>query len=94
MSTRSKLLKSIYEKYPYLLKRDIDKFFSIMIQEIKNACRRSDGVEFRNWFSMRVKIQKPSTRRNPRTGDLVQVGSKNIIRFKISQELFKRINEK
>ena len=94
MSTRSKLLKSIYEKYPYLLKRDIDKFFSIIIQETKNACRRSDGVEFRNWFSVRVKIQKPSTRRNPRTGDPVQVGSKKLIRFKMSKELFKRINEK
>ena len=77
-----------------MLQRDIDKVLEIIIQEIKRACKRSEGVEFRNWFSIRTKIQKAGTRRNPRTGEPVQISSKKVIRFRMAKELFNKLNEK
>ena len=92
---KSKLLKKIFEQHPNFFQKDIEKFFSILLDEIKSALKRGERVEFRrNLGTFSTKTQKASTRRNPKTGEQVHVKEKKIIRFKMSQELFNKINKK
>ena len=89
---KSKLLKQLKKSYPNFNSKDLDKLVSIILNEIKKALRRGDGVELRNFGTFRTKIQKSSIRRNPKTGEKVAVPEKKVIAWKMSKEMFKKIN--
>ena len=89
---KSKLLKQLSNNYPNFLKKDLEKFTDIILNEIKRALRRSDSVELRNFGRFSVKTQKASIRRNPRTGEKVSVPEKKVISWKMSKDMFKKIN--
>tara|TARA_Y100000994_G_scaffold205793_1_gene177701 strand:+ start:211 stop:501 length:291 start_codon:yes stop_codon:yes gene_type:complete len=89
---KSKLLKQLSNNYPGFLKKDLEKFSNIIFDEIRKALKRGDGVELRNFGTFRVKIQKASIRRNPKTGEKVAVPEKKVISWKMSKEMFKKIN--
>ena len=89
---KSKLLKQLKKNYPNFLQKDLKIFTNIILTEIKRALRRGDGVELRNFGTFRVKTQKPSIRRNPKSGEKVAVPEKKVISWKMSKEMFKKIN--
>ena len=89
---KSKLLKQLKKSYPNFVTKDLDKLVSIILNEIKRALRRGEGVELRNFGTWRVKIQKSSIRRNPKTAEKVAVPEKKVIAWKMSKEMFKKIN--
>ena len=89
---KSKLLKQLKKSYPNFGNKELDKLVSIILNEIKRALRRGEGVELRNFGTWRIKTQKESIRRNPRTGEKVAVPAKKIISWKMSKEMFKKIN--
>ena len=89
---KSKLLKQLSQNYPNFLKKDLEKFTDIILNEIKRSLRRGDGVELRNFGTFRVKTQKASIRRNPKTGEKVNTPEKKTIHFKMSKDLFKKLN--
>ena len=89
---KSKLLKQLSNNYPNFLKKDLSKFIDIILEEIKRALKRSDSVELRNFGRFSVKTQKASIRRNPRTGEKVSVPEKKVISWKMSKDMFKKIN--
>ena len=68
------------------------QFINIILNEIKRALKRGDGVELRNFGTFRIKTQKASIRRNPKTGEKVAVPEKKVISWKMSKEMFKNIN--
>ncbi|WP_440677383.1 HU family DNA-binding protein [Candidatus Pelagibacter sp. HIMB1587] len=89
---KSKLLKQLKKNYPNFLHKDLKIFTNIILTEIKRALRRGDGVELRNFGTFRVKTQKPSIRRNPKSGEKVAVPEKKVISWKMSKDMFKKIN--
>ena len=89
---KSKLLKQLSNNYPNFLKKDLSKFVDIILEEIKRALRRSDSVELRNFGRFSIKTQKASIRRNPRNGEKVSVPEKKVISWKMSKDMFKKIN--
>ena len=89
---KSKLLKQISKSFPNLLKKDIEKVTNIILREIKKSLKRSERVEIRRWGSLSTRIQKSSIRRNPKTGDKIAVPTKKVIYWKMSKEMFKKIN--
>ena len=90
---KSKLLKQLSDNYPNFLKKDLEKFTDIILNEIKRALKRGDGVELRNFGTFRIKTQKASIRRNPKTGEKVNTPEKKTIHFKMSKDLFKKLND-
>ena len=46
----------------------------------------------RGFGSFRVKDQKASIRRNPKSGEKIAVPAKKVISWKMSKEMFKKIN--
>ena len=89
---KSKLLKQLCDNYPNFLKKDLEKFTNIILGEIKLALKRGDRVELRGFGVFSTNIQKASIRRNPRTGEKVNVLEKRTIKWKMSKDLFKKLN--
>ncbi len=89
---KSKLLKQISNSFPNFQKKDLVKITDIILIELKKALRRGERVEIRGWGSLSVRNQKSSIRRNPKTGDKVAVPAKKVIYWKMSKEMFKKIN--
>ena len=89
---KSKLLKELKKSYPNFLTKDLNKVIEIILKEIRNTLVRSEGVELRNFGTFRTTIQKASIRRNPKTGEKVNVPQKRIIKWKMSKDLFKKLN--
>ena len=46
---KSKLLKQLANNYPNFLKKDLEKFTDIILNEIKQALKRGDRVELRGF---------------------------------------------
>ena len=87
--TKSELLKQLSKTYPNLLKKDLEKFFDIFVNEIKFALKNDERVELRGgvFFTkkQKVKLQEIQNRRES------NVNEKNI-NFKMSKDLFSEIN--
>tara|TARA_B100000242_G_scaffold291824_1_gene265853 strand:- start:279 stop:572 length:294 start_codon:yes stop_codon:yes gene_type:complete len=90
---KSELIQELKKSYPNFLTRDLDKVIEIILKEIKDTLNRGEGVELRNFGTFRVNIQKASIRRNPKTGEKVNVPKKRIIKWKMSKYLFKKLND-
>ena len=91
---KSELIQQLAAAYPGFLRRDLDKLFSILINEMKSALKRNERVELRCGFSLEPRIQKARMSRNPRTNEKVFTKEKKAILFKMSKEWSKKINEK
>ena len=89
---KSELIKELKKSYPNFLTKDLNKVIEIILKEIKETLQRGEGVEFRNFGTFRTNIQKASIRRNPKTGQKVSVPQKKTIKWKMSRELFKKLN--
>ena len=89
---KSKLLKQLSHNYPNFLKKDLEKFIDIILNEIKRALKRGDRVELRNFGVFYSNLQKARISRNPKTGEKVNTPEKKTIHFKMSKDMFKEIN--
>ena len=89
---KSKLLKDLSKNYPNFLKKDLEKFTNIILKEIKNTIKKGERVELRGFGIFSNKIQKPRISRNPKTGEKVNTPEKKTIHFKMSKDLFKKLN--
>ncbi len=89
---KSKLLKQLSDSYPNFLKKDLEKFTNIILSEIKRALKRGERVELRGFGVFSTNIQKSRISRNPRTGEKVNTPQKKTIHFKMSKDLFKKLN--
>tara|TARA_B100000963_G_C22597191_1_gene658439 strand:- start:585 stop:878 length:294 start_codon:yes stop_codon:yes gene_type:complete len=89
---KSKLIKELKKSYPNFLIKDLQKVIEIILKEIKDTLKRDERVELRNFGTFRTGIQKASIRRNPKTGEKVSVPKKRTIKWKMSKELFKKLN--
>ena len=90
---KSKLLKQLSNNYPNFLKKDLEKFTDIILNEIKRALRRGDRVELRGFGIFYTNIQKARISRNPKTGEKVNTLEKRTINFKMSRDMFKKLND-
>ena len=90
---KSKLLKQLSENYPNFLKKDLEKFTNIILNEIKETLKRGERVELRGFGVFSTNTQKTRISRNPKTGEKVNTPEKKTIHFKMAKELFKKIND-
>ena len=89
---KSKLLKQLSSNYPNFLKKDLEKFTNIILNEIKQALKRGERVELRGFGIFSTNIQKARISRNPKTGGKVNTPEKKTIQWKMSKEMFKKLN--
>ena len=89
---KSKLLKQLSKNYPNFLKKDLEKFTNIILNEIKETLKRNERVELRGFGVFSTKTQKSRISRNPKTGEKVNTPEKKTIHFKMAKDLFKKLN--
>ena len=89
---KSKLLKQLSDSYPNFLKKDIEKFLNIILNEIKKTLKWGERVELRGFGIWSTHIQKARISRNPKTGEKIQTPEKKTIHFKMAKELFNKLN--
>ena len=89
---KSKLLKQLSNNYPNFLKKRLKKVYKHNIKRIKRALKRGDRVELRGFGVFFTNIQKARISRNPKTGEKVNTPEKKTIHFKMSKDLFKKLN--
>jgi len=89
---KSKLLKQLSSSYPNFLKKDIEKFLNIILNEIKKTLKRGERVELRGFGIWSIHVQKARISRNPKTGEKIQTPEKKTIHFKMAKELFNKLN--
>ena len=90
---KSKLLKQLAQNYPNFLKKDLEKFSNIILDEIRQTLKRNERVELRGFGVFSTKIQKARISRNPKTGEKVNTPQKKTIHFKMAKDLFKKLNK-
>ena len=89
---KSKLLAQLSKNYPNFLKKDLEKFTNIILKEIKNTLKRGERVELRGFGVFSSKTQRARISRNPRTGEKINTPAKKTIHFKMSKEMFNKLN--
>ena len=89
---KSKLLKQLTDNYPNFLKKDLEKFLDIFFKEVKQALQRGERVELRGFGIWSTHIQKARISRNPKSGEKVNTPKKKTIHFKMSKDLFNKLN--
>ena len=89
---KSKLLKQLSKNYPNFLKKDLEKFSNIILEEIKQTLKRGERVELRGFGVFSTNTQKARISRNPKTGEKINTPEKKTIHFKMAKELFKKLN--
>ena len=92
MIVKSKLLKQISDNYPNFLKKDLEKFFNIFLNNIKETLKNGERVELRGFGIWSTRNQKSRISRNPKTGEKIHTPEKKTIHFKMAKELFNKIN--
>ena len=90
---KSQLIKKISKNFPNFKKKDLDNLVNILISEIKISLSKGNRVELRGFGVFYTNIQKQSIRRNPKTGEKVSVPEKKTIQWKMSKEMFKKLND-
>ena len=91
---KSELIKELKKSYPNFELKTLTLIVETIIKEMKDSIIRGERVEIRKWGTLNTRIQKSSIRRNPKTGQKVSVPTKKVIRWRMSQELSKKLNEK
>ncbi len=90
---KSKLIKQLKKTYPNFQTKDLERLISIILKEIKNSLKRGERVELRSSLGVfYTKIQKARISRNPKTSEKVNTPEKRKIHFKMSRDLFKKLN--
>jgi len=90
--TKAELVEMIAGKTG-VSKKDTGIVVNLILENIGKALVGGDKVELRGFGSFKVKNRRARLARNPRTGEAVQVPSKQVPYFKASNELKSKLNE-
>jgi len=90
---KSKLVQKLYNMYPSISRRDIEKIVNIIIFEIIEALCRNQVVEIRGWGRFKTVIRKARMGRNPKSFKTIPIPQKKAIKWKMSKILYNRLNK-
>lgn len=91
--TKSELIQRLNQKYPHLYQRDIEVLVNTILNEISDALAREDRVELRGFGAFSIRKREPRAARNPKNGEVVNIGERRAIYFRTGKELRERINK-
>jgi len=90
---KSKLIKNLANQYPNFYSKDLTKIINVFIKEIKIALKNGERVELRGFATFSIRKRKSIKSRNPKSGEEILIPEKNSIYFKMTKDLFNRIND-
>ena len=91
--SKSDIINKLAKNYPNFIRKDLVRLIEIFLTETKNALKRKERVELRDFFSLETKLYKAKFARNPKTNEKIYVKEKYGLIFKTSKTWTKKINE-
>ena len=91
--TRYELIENIAKKNPNLMISEIEKIVSVIFASMTAALAKGQRVEFRGFGVFSIHRRAPRVAQNPRTGEKVKIGNRNIVHFRVGKELHEKMNE-
>lgn len=85
--TKSELIEVISTQNQELTKKQVEFIVNGVFSSVKDALKSGDKVEIRGFGSFKIREKNSKTGRNPKTGDKVEVPSKNVPYFKPGKEI-------
>ena len=89
---KSELIQKLCNKYPTMLRKDVEKIVEIIIYEMVEALRRDEAVEIRGWGRIKTVLRKARIGRNPKSSEAIQIQAKKAIKWKMSKVLYNQLN--
>jgi integration host factor subunit beta len=90
--TRSDLIKKVADWSFEIKPAQAEQLVSIMLDEIIHAVDSGQRVELRGFGSFFPRNRKARMGRNPRTGEVVSISEKRLMRFTAGRDLLRRLN--
>ena len=89
---RSELVQKLTDANPGLAAQDIESIVTTFFDEVTRRLAANGRVELRGFGAFSTRAREARTGRNPRTGDMVEVGAKRVPYFKPGKEMRARLN--
>jgi len=89
---KSELIQKLCNKYPTMLRKDVEKIVQIIISEMVEALCRNEAVEIRGWGRIKTVMRKARIGRNPKSSETIQIKAKKAIKWKMSKVLYNKLN--
>lgn len=86
------LIEKIHESHPQLTTKDVKDAVNLILEMITQAIADDRRVEVRGFGAFTLHTYPAKTGRNPKTGELVQVGVRRSPHFRVGKELKERVN--
>ena len=90
---KSQILDQLVNSYPNFLRRDLEKALNLVLDEIINTVAKGKNVQIRGFGSFKIRQLKFRIGRNPKDGSRVEIPAKQSVHWKISKELFQKLNQ-
>ena len=90
---KSQILKKLTSLYPNFLRKDLEKALNLVFNEIIQTLAKEKNVEIRGFGSFKIRRLKSRIGRNPKDGSRVEVPERKNVHWKMSKELFKKLNQ-
>ena len=90
---KSELVHKLCDMHTNILRKDMEKIVEIITSEIVDALCRNEAVEIRGFGRFKTIDRKARIGRNPKNSETVEIPAKKAIRWKMSKNLYSRLNE-
>ena len=90
--TRSEVVKKVADWSFEITHAQAEQLVSIMLDEIIHAVDSGQRVELRGFGSFFQRQRQSRMGRNPKTGEIVSVSEKRVMRFTAGRDLLRRLN--
>jgi len=90
---KSELVHKLCDIHTNILRKDMEKIVEIITSEIVDALCRNEAVEIRGFGRFKTIDRKARIGRNPKNSETVEIPAKKAIRWKMSKNLYSRLNE-
>ncbi len=90
---KNRILDQLANSYPNFLRRDLEKALNLVLDEIIKAIAKGESVQIRGFGSFKNRLLKTRIGRNPKDGSRIKIPAKQSVHWKISKELFQKLNQ-
>ena len=90
---KNRILDQLANSYPNFLRRDLEKALNLVLNEIIKAIAKGENVQIRRFGSFTGRQLKIRIGRNPKDGSRIEIPAKQGVHWKISKELFQKLNQ-
>ena len=91
---KSDILKRLETKQNKLSENDIELIFNIFTKKIIHALKQGKNVELRGFGTLKKKINRAKTVRNPKTNEKIFKKENYKLHFKVGKILHNELNSK